>query len=83
MSRTMLIKQNSHGVEAEQYGFFYLARRHGISCLEARAVLLAAGTSRQRSTYYADVLTALPMAPKGQPKARAEAFAAWVMMPLI
>ena len=83
MSRSIKVRHNRDGVEAEQYGYVYLARRHGISCLEARTVLAAAGSSRERATYYANVLMALPMPPKGTPEARAEKFSAWAKEPLI
>ena len=46
-------------------------------------VLEVSGGSRQKSTYYANVLSALPKSPRSKPDARAKVFRAWVESPLI
>ena len=83
LNRPIEIKYYLYGAEAKQYSFIYLARRHGISCLEARMVLEVSGGSRQKSTYYANVLSTLPKSPRSKPDARAKVFRAWVESPLI
>jgi len=79
----MQIKHNRNGIEGGQYGFAYLAKRHGISCLEARAVLEYSGASREKSTYFAKVLVALPKPAADNPCGRARTFRAWAKAPLI